>query len=148
MCNRLALLSGLSRSMPYSDRHWSKLISIGRQWSALRHFGSMPWFWSALIGTGHWSRESCITVLEVAKIGKMGVINYNTTYWKITIRIPAIHDAKTTKIRPPWYVFAPNSRFSWKWEYLYYTSSVSASVRQSVTLLLIDVALWVPTTKW
>ncbi len=31
------------------------------------------------------------------------------------------------------YIFAPNSRFSWKWEYLYYTSSVrqwvSASVR-------------------
>ena len=23
-----------------------------------RHFGSMPWFWSALIGIGQWSRES------------------------------------------------------------------------------------------
>ena len=28
-------------------------------------------------------------------------------------------------------IIAPNSRFSWKWEYLYYTSSVSQSVSQS-----------------
>ncbi len=29
-------------------------------------------------------------------------------------------------------IFAPNSRFSWKWEYLYYTSSVRQSVSLSV----------------
>ncbi len=43
-------------------------------------------------------------------------------------------------------IFAPNSRFSWKWEYL-------ITLRQSVSPWLIDinqiaVALWVPTTKW
>ena len=52
--------------------------------------------------------------------------------------------------------FAPNSRFSWKWEYLNYTASVCQSVSQSVspsvTWLIninqIAVALWVPNTKW
>ncbi len=42
--------------MPWSgiDRNWEELIGIER------HFGSMPWFWYALIGIGHWLRESCI----------------------------------------------------------------------------------------
>ena len=33
-------------------RHWSAMIGIER------HFRSMPWFWSALIGIGHWLGES------------------------------------------------------------------------------------------
>ncbi len=38
------------------ERNWSELIGIDRNWTTL---GSMPEFWSALIGIGHWSRESC-----------------------------------------------------------------------------------------
>ncbi len=38
-----------------------------------RHFGSMPWFWSALIGIGHWSGESCNDDNE----WQLGM-----TYWK------------------------------------------------------------------
>ncbi len=56
-------------------------------------------------------------------------------------------------------IFAPNSRFSWKWEYLYYTSSVSQSVGQSVSQShsTLDTrhstlggigGVWVPTTNW
>ena len=41
--------------MPWSgiDRNWEEFIGIER------HFGSMSWFWSTLIGIGHWSRGSC-----------------------------------------------------------------------------------------
>ena len=57
-----------TRSMP--DQfcliwHWLELRGIGRNWSALfsidwnwSTLGSKPEFWSALLGIGHWSRES------------------------------------------------------------------------------------------
>ncbi len=41
------------------DRHWQELIDIER------HFRSMPWFWLALIGIGHWSRESLSIVRAI-----------------------------------------------------------------------------------
>ena len=59
-----------------SDPFWFReadpaLMGIERNWSVLigneRHFGSMPWFWSALIHIGHWPRESCINEQAVNK---------------------------------------------------------------------------------
>ena len=42
------------RSIPINaDRFLSESIGIERR------FESMPWFWLALIGIGHWSKESC-----------------------------------------------------------------------------------------
>ncbi len=70
------IYTGLPRSMPNAINanqcwskfwHWSQCRSIpinADQCRSMigieRHFGSMPWFWSALIGIGHWSDESCI----------------------------------------------------------------------------------------
>ncbi len=67
--------SGLPRSMPNADqcrsqswhwsemslnadhcRNWSALIGIDRHWDQCQDFDR---HWSALIGIGHWSRESC-----------------------------------------------------------------------------------------
>ena len=54
------------RSMPINSSQWSTLRRIERNWSAMididRYFGSMPEFWSVLIGIGQWMRESWFCV--------------------------------------------------------------------------------------
>ena len=70
--NKTPLINAQCRSMPVNVSQCRSMIWFSPvfYWCldpALigieRHFGSMPWFWSALIGIGHWLRESCYTML-------------------------------------------------------------------------------------
>ena len=70
----MSIDSSRCRSMPINSDQWRSSRPKWRVGGSLantmigRHFGSMQWFWSALIGIGHWSGESCIQVMSVISI--------------------------------------------------------------------------------
>ena len=60
-CQSLPIIADQCRSIPLNSSQFrEELIGIDRNWSTL---GSMPEFWLALIGIGHWSRESCTLLI-------------------------------------------------------------------------------------
>ncbi len=61
---RTPLINAQCPSMPINANQNSCIGPNVDQFRSIgRHFGSMPWIWLALIGIGHWSRESCMGVL-------------------------------------------------------------------------------------
>ncbi len=76
-------INGQCRSMSI------KFLALIQCRSILRHFGSMPWFWSALICIGHWSGESWNNEKNINILS--GVVPGGPFNWQRTLYYYLLH---------------------------------------------------------